>query len=153
VQWLFHTGSSRADRPADLRKRHRFVYLCVIHGDPHVGNVVLDGSGQPLIIDWQTVQRGAWYVDVGYHLASALTVSDRRRTERDLLRHYLGELAARGIDVPSFDDAFAATRHGILHGFYMWAITIHVAPPIIAALLHRLGTAVADHNALERAFR
>jgi hypothetical protein len=124
---------------------------CVIHGDPHVGNVVLDGAGRPSLVDWQVVQRGAWHLDVGYHIASALTVEDRRGSEQDLLRHYLDELAARGVDAPSFDEAWPAIRHGILHGFYLWAVTIHVAPPIIAALLHRLGTAVADHGVLDAA--
>ena len=44
---------------------------CVIHGDPHIGNIFLDGEGRPCFVDWQLVQRGPWYLDVGYHLASS----------------------------------------------------------------------------------
>ena len=46
------------------------------------------------LVDWQLVQRGRWYFDVGYHIASTLTVDERRRSERDLLRHYLDALAS-----------------------------------------------------------
>lgn len=120
----------------------------VIHGDTHIGNVYVDGSGQPAFLDWQLVQRGPWYVDVGYHLASALTVEDRRANERDLVRHYLGELAAAGGDAPSEEEAWRGIPRGILHGFYLWGITLKVEPAVTAMLLERMGTAASDHDAL-----
>ncbi|CAO5256144.1 MULTISPECIES: phosphotransferase [unclassified Frankia] len=119
----------------------------VIHGDPHVGNLYLDGDGRPSFADWQLVQRGPWYLDVGYHIASALTVADRRRTEGDLLRHYLDRLSAAGIAAPSWDDALLGLRRGILYGFYLWGITQLVDPEVTSVLLERLGTAAADHHA------
>ncbi|WP_436772257.1 phosphotransferase family protein [Yinghuangia sp. YIM S09857] len=118
----------------------------VVHGDTHVGNLYLDGAGQPAFVDWQLVQRGPWYLDVGYHIASVLTVEDRRRTEKDLLRHYLDRLAAAGVDAPKWDEAWDGLRHGIVHGFYLWGITLKVDPAITATLLERLGTAAADHE-------
>ncbi|ADP82142.1 phosphotransferase family protein [Pseudofrankia inefficax] len=118
----------------------------VIHGDPHIGNVYRDDAGRPAFLDWQLVQRGPWYIDVGYHLASALTVADRRRCERDLLAHYLDRLKAGGVDAPHPDQAWNDIRRGILHGFYLWAITLKVDPAITTALLERLGTAAADHD-------
>jgi hypothetical protein len=120
----------------------------VVHGDAHVGNVFLDGAGRPSFLDWQLVQRGPWYLDVGYHLTSALTVAERRRHERELLRHYLERLAAAGVEPPSWDDAWDGIRRGVLHGFYLWAITLKVDPAITTELLVRLGTAAADHDAL-----
>ena len=120
----------------------------IVHGDAHVGNVFLDGAGRPSFLDWQLVQRGPWYLDVGYHLTSALTVDDRRANERDLVRHYLDRLAAAGVDAPSEDDAWEGIRRGVLHGFYLWAITLKVDPAITTELLVRLGTAAADHDAL-----
>ncbi|MVZ99791.1 phosphotransferase [Actinomadura sp. LD22] len=119
----------------------------VVHGDPHVGNVYLDGDGRPAFLDWQLVQRGPWYLDVGYHIASTLSVEDRRRTEEDLLRHYLDRLRAEGVEAPSWDEARQGVRRGIVHGFYLWAITLMVAPAITTVLQHRLGTAAADHDA------
>lgn len=120
---------------------------CVIHGDAHVGNVYLDGTGRPSFVDWQLVQRGPWYLDVGYHLCSALSVDDRRANERDLVGHYLARLTSAGVPAPSEAEVGEGIRRGILHGFYLWGITQQVAPPITTMLLTRLGTAAADHDA------
>jgi hypothetical protein len=121
---------------------------CVIHGDTHVGNLFLDVTGKPSFLDWQLVQRGSWYLDVGYHIASTLTPQDRRLHERELLTHYLQCLAATGVSVPTFDEGWKTIPRGMLHGFFLWSITYKVEAPVIAVLLHRLGTAVADHEAL-----
>lgn len=121
---------------------------CVIHGDPHLGNLFLDVAKQPCLLDWQLVQRGMWYVDVGYHIASTLTVEDRRSSERELLSHYLHCLAELGVEPPGWDDAWRAISRGIVHGFYLWSITTQVEPGLIEILLHRMGTAVADRDAL-----
>jgi hypothetical protein len=126
---------------------------CVIHGDAHVGNIFRDAQGRPALVDWQLVQRGMWYVDVGYHIASTLSVAERRRTEEDLLRHYLDALAANGVPPPPWEQAWRAIGLGMLHGFFLWGITTKVQPAVIATLLHRLGTAVADHDALITASR
>jgi hypothetical protein len=119
---------------------------CVIHGDTHVGNLFLEADGSPALVDWQLVQRAPWYVDVGYHIASSLPVEERRKHERELLRHYLDRLAAGGAPAPSFDAAWRDIRRGILHGFYLWGITRVVDPSITTILLERLGNAAADHE-------
>ena len=121
---------------------------CVIHGDAHIGNTFLDPSGALSLVDWQLVQRGMWYLDVGTHIATALTVEDRRNSEKDLLLHYLDCLASHGVTPPSPDVAWRAISRGILRGLFLWGITTKVAPNLIEILLHRLGTAVADHDAL-----
>lgn len=123
---------------------------CVIHGDPHIGNVYLDGAGRPSFLDWQLVQRGPWYLDVGYHLASSLTVADRRAHEIDLVGHYLDRLRSLGVeDAPEDDgETWRGLRRGMVHGFYLWGITLKVDPRKTTVLLERLGTAVDDHDAL-----
>lgn len=125
----------------------------VVHGDAHVGNLFLDGAGRPCLVDWQLVQRGPWYVDVGYHLGSTMPAEVRRGVERDLLRHYLDRLAAGGVDRPDEDEAWRLIRYGIVHGLYLWAITLRVAPPITTELLTRLGAAAEDHEALASVLR
>jgi hypothetical protein len=120
----------------------------VIHGDAHVGNLFLDGDGRPALVDWQLTQRGAWYIDVGYHLASTLAPEERRRCERDLVRHYLDCLAAGGVEVPDEEEAWRGVRRGMIHGFFLWGITLKVDPVITTELLRRIGTAVDDHDAL-----
>jgi hypothetical protein len=122
---------------------------CVIHGDAHVANLFLDDRGRPSLVDWQLVQRGPWYLDVGYHIAATLTVDDRRRSERDLVAHYLDLMRAGGVETPAEDEVWRGLRRGMVHGFYLWGITLKVDPPITAALLERLGTAVDDHGGFD----
>ena len=122
---------------------------CVIHGDPHIGNVFLDRDGHPSFVDWQLVQRGPWYLDVGYHLASVLSVEDRRRSEQDLVRHYLDRVKSSGIEVPDTDAVWRGLQRGMVHGFYLWGITLKVDPRKTAVLLERLGAAVDDHDAFK----
>jgi hypothetical protein len=118
----------------------------VVHGDAHIGNVFLDAEMRPSLVDWQMVSHGPWGFDVGYHIASALPVDVRERTERDLLKHYLDQLRAGGIEPPKWEDAWEEYRCGIVYGYYLWGITRHVAPGIIAELLYRLGSAVYAHD-------
>jgi hypothetical protein len=122
--------------------------VCVIHGDAHVGNLWLDRDGHPGLVDWQCVQTGHWGIDIGYHIASALTPPERERHERDLVAHYLERVRALRGEAPAWDEAWSAYRAGIVYGFFLWAITLRVDPPIIATLLERLGTAAAAHDCL-----
>jgi Phosphotransferase enzyme family len=119
---------------------------CLLHGDAHVGNLFADAGGQPGLLDWQLVQRGPWYVDVGYHIASSLDVADRRTSERDLLSHYLGQLASQGVVVPGWDEVWLGYLCGIAYGLFLWSITQKVKPEITTVLLGRLGTAAHDHD-------
>jgi hypothetical protein len=114
-----------------------------------VGNLYLDAAGRPCLVDWQLVQRGPWYLDVGYHMGCTLSPEERRRNESELLAHYLERLRAEGVDAPSWDEAQHSIGIGLLYGFFLWAITLKVAPPVIAAMLERLGSAVADHGAYD----
>lgn len=122
---------------------------CVVHGDPHAANLIRTADGLPGFVDWQIVQRGPWYLDVGYHLGCALDVEARRANERDLLRHSLDHLAAAGVAVPTEAEAWALVRLGLVHGFYMWGITLVVEPAITRVMLERLGNAVDDHGAFD----
>jgi Phosphotransferase enzyme family len=121
----------------------------IIHGDTHVGNVFLDSDRQPRFLDWQTVQRGPWSLDISYHIASALTESDRRANEQALLSLYLDSLKSLGVDPPKWEQAWLEYRKGVAHGFFMWAITQQVHAEMIEVLLRRLGTAAADLDTFE----
>ena len=122
---------------------------CLLHGDAHVGNLYLDAARRPSLVDWQLVQSGPWYLDVGYHIGCTLRPEERRRAEWDLLAHYLDRLRFETADAPSWDEARRAMRFGLVYGFFLWAITLKVAPPITTAMLERLGNAVADHQAYD----
>jgi Phosphotransferase enzyme family len=120
---------------------------CLIHGDAHIANVFLDAQGRPGLLDWQLVQRGPWFVDVGYHVASSLSPEDRRTSERDLLRLYLDHLASQGVPAPAEKDVWSGFACGVVYGLFLWSITLKVKLEITKEMLARLGTAAADHDA------
>ncbi len=122
---------------------------CLLHGDAHVGNLYLDAQGRPCLVDWQLVQQGPWYLDVGYHLGCTMNTQERRRTESELLDLYLDRVRFEGADPPSREDPRRQIDFGLVYGFFLWAITLKVAPPVTTAMLERLGTAVADHEAYD----
>ena len=120
-------------------------HRCLIHGDAHVNNLYLNGSGQPCLLDWQLVQHAPWYLDVGYHIACTLNTDERRANEADLLSHYLDRLRGEGVELPpEVERCFAL---GVVYGFFLWAITIRVGLPIRTVMLQRLGTALSDCDA------
>jgi hypothetical protein len=52
----------------------------------------------------------------------------------------------RGAPAPDADDAWFEYRAHLAYGYFMWAITQMVDPPIIVTFTRRLGLAVADHD-------
>lgn len=94
-----------------------------LHGDAHVGQTYICGDGRMGYSDWQLVQRGGWATDFAYGLCSALTIEDRRRWERELLRHYLDALQAAGGPALDEDSAWMAYRQHTLYPFIAWAFT------------------------------
>ena len=122
---------------------------CIVHGDLHTGNLYELADGSPGLIDWQVVQRGNWALDVAYHLAAVLDPDEAARSERSLLDHYRGGLAARGVEPPSPDDAWRAYRAHVAYGFFMWGITRQAERSVIEHLTTRLGEAVARHTSFD----
>jgi hypothetical protein len=122
-----------------------------IHGDAHLGNMYFLPDGKPGFLDWQCPMRGPWADDVTYFLIGSLSVEDRRRYERELIRHYLDCLGAHAqLSVPSFDQAWLAYRQQVMHGF-MWVATPPQMQPddIVAANTERFCAALRDLETLK----
>jgi hypothetical protein len=81
----------------------------VIHGDCHLGNL-FDDHGRTGFLDWGLIVVSTALRDVSYLLNLALSIDDRRRSERDLLRHYLDVRKALRAEPISFDEAFKRHR-------------------------------------------
>lgn len=133
-----------------LAERSAAASACVVHGDAHAGNLYLDPSGAPGLIDWQVVQWGTWELDVAYHLGAVLDVADRTAHEQALLAHYLDAVRARGGDPPAPAAAWDAYREALVYGYFMWGITQRVERPVLETFVHRLGAAVQEHASLDR---
>ncbi|MCX6395271.1 MAG: phosphotransferase [Propionibacteriales bacterium] len=94
--------------------------FCVLHGDPHPGNLYLLGDRVGLL-DWQAVRRGHGLRDAAYALVLGLDVEVRRRLERDLLEHYCSALASAGGPRIPGDAAWAGYRRMVA---YVYVSTI-----------------------------
>ena len=97
------------DRTVELHALWQEGPRTLIHGDPHLGNLFLDGDTMGFL-DWGIVNIGAPMRDIGYLMTMGMDVDERRAHERDLLRLYVGALAAAGGPEISFDTAWAAHR-------------------------------------------
>ena len=122
----------------------------VIHGDPHIGNL-FDDAGRIGFLDWGILSVGAALHDASYFLCMALSIEDRRRCERDLLRHYLDALRAAGGTAIGLDAAWRA--HRVLASYTVVASCQIAADPDAgtearrafgAAFLARAQAAVSD---------
>jgi len=87
----------------------------LVHGDPHLGNLFLDGA-RAGFFDWGMVWRATGMRDVAYLLSNSTPPEVRRAHERDWIRHYLDVLASSGIDL-TFDDAWEQYRLLAIYGW------------------------------------
>jgi hypothetical protein len=76
----------------------RPVGTTVVHGDFRLDNLLLcEGDPRPYVVDWQTASWGSAASDVSYFLGGSLTMDDRRRHSRHLLRAYHDALVDHGV--------------------------------------------------------
>jgi hypothetical protein len=107
--------------------RHNHLPHTLAHGDVHLKNWYVAGSGAMGLGDWQCAGRGHWGRDVAYAIATALTPEDRRAWERDLLRLYLDRMRAAGGPAVSFEEAWNHYRQQLISALTWWTITL--TPP------------------------
>ena len=125
-----------------------------IHGDPHIGNVFLDG-GRVGFIDWGLSRVSTPLRDVSYFLTMSVDPDDRRRTERDLVQLYLDALRGAGGAEISFDEAWGA--HRVQAGYTVIATFLAFMPSYAtgdgrglgAALRRRAELALEDLETVE----
>ena len=121
----------------------------LLHGDPHIGNTYLLPGGEVGFLDWQVARRGNFSLDLGYFLQGALTVEDRRSSERDLLEEYRRSLGLPSDEMPSIDEIWLRYRASVAHGLTLWLCTASAGelwqrPDIALALAQRYSFAYAD---------
>jgi aminoglycoside phosphotransferase (APT) family kinase protein len=102
-------------RPADVAALLAAGPPTLIHGDPHLGNLFMDGTTAGFF-DWGMVWRATGMRDVAYLLGNSTPTDVRRAHERDWVRRYVELLAASGIEL-SFDEAWEQYRLLVI---YSW---------------------------------
>jgi aminoglycoside phosphotransferase (APT) family kinase protein len=121
----------------------------LLHGDPHIGNTYVLPDDTVGFLDWQMVRRGNFALDLGYFLQGALTIEDRRRSERDLVMEYRGALSLPADDMPSADEVWLRYRASVAHGLAIWIATLSggdawQGAEICLALAQRYAAAFVD---------
>lgn len=150
-----HLTAEQRDRPRTQRALDRLIEdlrrrpMCILHGDSQHGNLFFDPDGRPGYLDWQHTMLGVWAFDVSGFLVPALTVEDRRAHERDLLAHYLAELAVAGGDAPDFEEAWEDYSRYAMWAF-MWVMCPVEAHPeeVCSFNAERACAAIADLGTL-----
>lgn len=136
---------------------HRTSPYFFAHGDVHLKNWYVAGSGEMGLGDWQCASRGHWARDFAYALSTALTVEDRRTWERDLLKLYLEELRAAGGPAVSFDEGWNAYRQQLITALTWWTVTLTPPPgmpdmqprDITLEFIRRIATAMDDVDTMD----
>ncbi len=121
----------------------------LLHGDPHIGNTYVLPDDEVGFLDWQMVRRGNWSLDLGYFLQGALTIEDRRRSERELLDEYRGALTLPADEMPTPNEVFLRYRASVAHGLAIWIATLSGGdawqrPDICLAFAQRYSAAFID---------
>ena len=88
----------------------------LVHGDPHLGNLFLDGATAGFF-DWGMVWRATGVRDFAYVLGNSTPTEVRRTHEREWLQQYLGVLRAAGIEL---EESTAWDQYRVLV-IYAWA--------------------------------
>ncbi|OBK16162.1 phosphotransferase [Mycobacterium asiaticum] len=126
----------------------------LLHGDPHIGNTYLLPNDEVGFLDWQVARSGNWSLDLGYFLQGALTIDDRRSSERALLEEYRVSLGLPAEELPSAQEVWLRYRASVAHGLAIWLCTASAGelwqrPDIAIALAQRYSAAYADLDTAE----
>jgi hypothetical protein len=146
----FHDRAWMIDSWDRMVRFAKTLPYCVLHGDVHLGNLYLDVDGTPGFLD-TLASRGPGMLEVSYHVSASLDSFDRAGAERQLVHHYLQELARHGADAPSLDDAMHQYGVFLLYGHLIWMTTEpHMQTEAVnTANAARVSAAMIDHRILE----
>lgn len=162
--WDYAVARPRFDHiPASLRDRarigaaiHRLIDedaadpICIVHGDPHVGNQFYDPDGTPGLLDWATIMQGHWAWDVSYAIISSQPVDQRRACEKSQLERYLGQLTSLGVAAPDFETAW---EDYVRHAAWMFLFALCPAElqpePMCIRNAERAAAAILDLGTLD----
>jgi hypothetical protein len=90
----------------------------LVHGDPHMGNLFVDGRAgdRTGFLDWAMVGRSPGIRDIAYVLCNSIPADVRAPAERELVARWCAVLREHGIDIDD-DDAWDQYR---LFAVYSW---------------------------------
>ena len=152
---------ARADEvwPATLAcvDDHRRLPRSLIHSDVHLKNWFVAANGEMGLNDWQCSSKGHWGRDLAYALSTCLSIEDRRRWEKDLLRYYFDRLHAAGGPRVVFEEGWNIYRQQLFAALAWWTGTLgqppeapKMQPPETSIeFIKRMAHAIDDLDALD----
>lgn len=137
--------------------RHAELPRTLIHCDVHLKNWYVTPENVMGLSDWQIASIGHWSRDVVYTMVTALTIENRRKWEKELVRFYLDRMAEAGVPRISEDEAWLNLRQQLMTALAFWTITLCPAPGMpnmqpertTHEFLRRIYAAIEDHDALD----
>jgi len=115
-----------ADRPDAIDALWDRGPQTLIHGDGHIGNLFID-DGRVGFLDWGMLCVYTAMRDVSFFLTMGMDPGDRRRQERDLVKHYVDVRKALGGSPLGFDEAWLA--HRLQAAYTVIASFLTLVPP------------------------
>tara|TARA_R110002096_G_scaffold31874_6_gene93063 strand:+ start:1215 stop:2369 length:1155 start_codon:yes stop_codon:yes gene_type:complete len=145
--------------PATLKcvDLHETMPRGMTHNDVHLKNWFIRADGEMGINDWQNSAQGNGSRDLAYCISTAVVPEKRREWERDLLRYYIEEFAARGGPKLDFDVTFRRYRQQLFAALAWWSGTLGQPPDAPAMqprdtsleFIRRTTVAIDDLDALD----
>jgi Phosphotransferase enzyme family len=127
--FLARYGDQIAEEHAEVCRRYVAVAdahtadvrapLGLVHGDFRLDNFLFGGSGECLVVDWQTVTWGPVMLDAAYFLGGSLDVEERRAHEARLVRVYYDTLLQHGVANFSWEQCWGEYRRQVYWGVAM----------------------------------
>lgn len=92
--------------------------FCLFHGDYRLDNIIFlpKGDRRAVVIDWGGVSWASPLRDVAYFMGNSLTVENRRKWEKDLLRLYLDEVNRLSKVEMAWENAWKEYRLASIYG-------------------------------------
>jgi hypothetical protein len=94
----------------------------LIHGDPHMGNMFVDGK-RAGFFDWAMFSRSPGMRDIAYFCCNSIPTDVRREIEPDLLSRYKDHLHEHGVEV----DAGVVEEQYRSFSVYSWVSAVSTA--------------------------
>jgi aminoglycoside phosphotransferase (APT) family kinase protein len=127
----------------------------LIHGELRADNLFFDETGEPILVDFQTMQAAAGISEVAYLLSQSLSTEVRRTAEWDLVRRYFDGLADAGVTGYPWERAECQYRLAVamqfvypVMAFTQFELTNDRGRALLIEMARRAAVAIEDNGSL-----
>ena len=129
----------------------------LLHRDFQLDNLLFastDINSPPTFIDWQLMSVGRGTQEIAYFIGTSMSLTDRRRTEDDLLRLYYSTLTDLGVKEYTFEQCLVDYRLALCKAFADAVVAFtkvelseQQEQTVYEIIMPRHVAAILDHNA------